>query len=237
MGFIDSPQRVWFRRALFQVHLWTGVGLGLYLLAVSISGSVLVFQQDALDDTQTSVRTSATSLLSFGESVGLAREAHPGSKLLYLDNRNRNPNVVSVLLTGTQRMQVVNVDRCSRRIVDDSVRHRRHPVISFLQNLHNELLSGSTGERLNAIGGGLLFFMSLTGKVLWWPRRKNWRRALTVLWRARWPRVNFDLYLALGFWTLLLVAMWGITGLYFGFPFQFRKAVSVFTPIVDMPRV
>jgi len=79
--------------------------------------------------------------------------------------------------------------------------------------------------------------MSLTGMVLWWPGRKNWRRALTVLWIARWPRVNFDLHLALGFWTLLWVAMWGITGLYFGFPFQFRKAVSVFTPIVDMPKV
>jgi uncharacterized iron-regulated membrane protein len=49
--------------------------------------------------------------------------------------------------------------------------------------------------------------------------------------------VNFDLHLTLGFWTLLFVAMWGITGLYFGFTFQFRKAVSVFTPIIDMPRV
>jgi uncharacterized iron-regulated membrane protein len=236
MGFIDFPQRVWFRRILFQVHLWTGVGLGLYVLAISISGSVLVFQQDALDDTQTS-STSAMPRLSFGESVGLARQAHPGSKLLYLDNRNRNANVVSVLLTGKQGLQVVNVDRRSGRIVDDSVRQRRHPIMSFLEGLHNELLSGSTGERVNAIGGGLLFLMSLTGIVLWWPGRRNWKRALTVLWRARWARVNFDIHLALGFWMLLLVAMWGVTGLYFGFPFHFRRAVSLFTPIVAMPRV
>jgi uncharacterized iron-regulated membrane protein len=236
MGFIDFPQGVWFRKALFHVHLWTGVGLGLYLLAISISGSVLVFQQDALDDTQTSAGTFATPLLSFGESVGVARKAHPNGKLLYLDNRNRNAIVVSVLLTDKQGMLVVNVDRCSRRIVDDSVRQRRHPIVSFLEDFHNQLLSGSTGERLNAIGGGLLFFMSLTGIVLWWPGHRNWRRALTVSWRARWPRVNFDLHLALGFWTLLFVAMWGITGLYFGFPFQFRKAVSALSPIVDMPR-
>ena len=236
MGFIDFPQRVWFRKVLFQVHLWTGAGLGIYLLAISISGCILVFQQDALDDTQTSPSTSAASLLSFGKSVGLAREIHPHSKLLYIDNRNRNANVVSVLLTGKQGLQVVNVDRLSQRVVDDSLRQHRHAIVSFLEELHNELLSGSTGERINAIGGGLLFLMSATGIILWWPGRKNWRRGLTVLWKARWPRVNFDLHLAIGFWMLLFVAMWGITGLYFGFPFQFRRAISLFTPIVDMPR-
>jgi uncharacterized iron-regulated membrane protein len=236
MGFIDFPQRVWSRRALFQIHPWTGAGLGIYLLAISVTGSILVFQQDALDDTQASVSTSATPLLSFGESVALARNAHPNGKLLYIDNRNRNANIVSILLMGKQGLQVVNVDRQSHRVVDDSVRQGRHAIVSFLADLHNELLTGSTGERVNAIGGGLLFLLSLTGIVLWWPGRRNWRRALTVLWRARWPRVNFDLHSALGFWTLLFVAMWGATGFYFGFPFQFRRAVSAFTPIVDMPK-
>ncbi len=39
-----QPQKVWLRRALFQVHLWTGVGTGIYILLISISGSVLVFR-------------------------------------------------------------------------------------------------------------------------------------------------------------------------------------------------
>jgi uncharacterized iron-regulated membrane protein len=236
MGFIDRPQRVWLRRALFQVHLWAGVGIGLYVIAISISGSVLVFQQDFLDDTRPPVATSSPAL-SFGQAVQLAQRAHQEGKLLYIDNRNRDPNIVSVLLTSPQGTQVVNVDRSSGQLVDDSVREHRHPVFSFLEDLHNQLLSGSKGERVNAVGGGLLFLMSLTGIVLWWPGRNNWRRALTVLWRARWPRVNFDLHVAFGFWTMLFVAMWGLTALYFGFPFQFRKAVAAATPIVEMPRV
>ncbi len=235
MGFIDRPQRVWFRRALFQVHLWAGIAIGLYVIAISVSGSILVFQQDVLDDTQHAIGT-ASPVLSFGQAVALAQHAHPEGKLLYIDNRNRNPNVVSVLLTSPQGTQVVNVDRSFGRLVDDSVRQRRHSVFSFLEGLHNELLSGSGGERVNAVGGGLLFMMSLTGIVLWWPGRRNWKRALTVLWRARWPRVNFDLHVAFGFWTLLFIAIWGLTGLYFGFPFRFRRAVAMFTPIVEMPR-
>ena len=235
MGFLDRPQRIWFRRALFQVHLWAGVGIGLYVIAVSLSGSVLVFQQDLLDDTRAAVAASGHTL-SFGEAVEFARRAHADSQLLYLDNRNRNPDVVSVLLTNSRGTQVVNVDRASGRIVDDSLRQRRHAVLNFLEELHNQLLGGSTGEHVNAIGGGLLFAMSLTGIVLWWPGRQNWKRALTVLWRARWARVNFDLHVAFGFWTLLFVAMWGLTGLYFGFPFQFRKAVAIVSPVVEMPK-
>ena len=235
MGFIDRPQRVWFRRVLFQVHLWAGVGIGLYVIAISLSGSIVVFQQDLLDDTHPAL-ASSNRTLSFGQAVELAQRSHPDARMLYIDNRNRDANVVSVLLASARGTQVVNVDRASGRIVDDSLRQRRHAVLSFLEDLHNQLLGGATGERVNAIGGGLLFAMSLTGIVLWWPGRQNWKRALTVLWRARWPRVNFDLHVAFGFWTLLFVATWGLTGLYFGFPFQFRKAVAAFSPVVAMPR-
>ena len=34
------------RRALFQVHLWIGIALGLYVLLISVSGSVIVFRRE-----------------------------------------------------------------------------------------------------------------------------------------------------------------------------------------------
>ena len=40
LQFWRQPQRVWLRKALFQVHLWTGIGAGLYVLVISISGSL-----------------------------------------------------------------------------------------------------------------------------------------------------------------------------------------------------
>ena len=42
--WLRHPQAVWLRRALFQVHLWTGLFLGLYIVAISLSGSALVFR-------------------------------------------------------------------------------------------------------------------------------------------------------------------------------------------------
>src|SRR5688572_12896176 len=43
---LHQPQRVWLRRALFQVHLWTGLALGLYVVMLSITGSALVYRAE-----------------------------------------------------------------------------------------------------------------------------------------------------------------------------------------------
>ncbi len=43
-----QPQSVWARKALFQVHLWTGIGLGLYIFVISVSGSAVVYRNELL---------------------------------------------------------------------------------------------------------------------------------------------------------------------------------------------
>ena len=44
------PQQIWLRRALFQLHLWTGIALGLYIFIVSISGSAVVFRNELYEN-------------------------------------------------------------------------------------------------------------------------------------------------------------------------------------------
>jgi len=73
--------------------------------------------------------------------------------------------------------------------------------------------------------------MSVTGLFVWWPGRSNWRRAFTVDFRRQWKRVTFDLHSAVGIWTLSLVMMWAVTGVYFAFPAAFRSAVNRISPI------
>lgn len=45
-SWIRRPQQVRFRRAVFQVHLWSGVVLGLYVFFISLTGSVLVYRNE-----------------------------------------------------------------------------------------------------------------------------------------------------------------------------------------------
>ncbi|MEK6396590.1 MAG: PepSY domain-containing protein, partial [Terriglobus sp.] len=37
---------MWLRRALFQIHLWLGVLLSLYVVVIGVSGSALVWEDE-----------------------------------------------------------------------------------------------------------------------------------------------------------------------------------------------
>ena len=59
---------------------------------------------------------------------------------------------------------------------------------------------------------------------------KNWRRAITIKWTATFPRFNYDLHSAVGFWFLLFVLMWGVTGIYLSFPQPFYAVFNRLDP-------
>src|SRR6185436_9643539 len=44
--WLRQPQRIWLRRAIFQIHLWTGLAIGLYVVVLSLTGSVLVYRAE-----------------------------------------------------------------------------------------------------------------------------------------------------------------------------------------------
>jgi len=92
------------------------------------------------------------------------------------------------------------------------------PGLDTLLLLHTSLLIGPAGRAVNAVGALALIVLCATGAVIWWPGRAHWRRSLTIEWRANFPRVSWDTHSALGFWLLLFVLMWGVSGLYLSRP-------------------
>ena len=44
--WLRQPQSAWLRRAVFPVHLWSGLGIGLYVIVISVSGSILVYRSE-----------------------------------------------------------------------------------------------------------------------------------------------------------------------------------------------
>ena len=94
--------------------------------------------------------------------------------------------------------------------------------VEWLVRLHESLLAGSSGHVLNGIGAFCLILLCLTGAMIWWPGRAHWRRSLTVEWNARFPRINWDVHSAFGFWFFVFVTMWGASGLYLAQPQLFN---------------
>src|SRR5580704_5288367 len=42
--WVEHPERVWVRKCLFHIHLLVGVGAGLYIVLMSITGSLIVYR-------------------------------------------------------------------------------------------------------------------------------------------------------------------------------------------------
>lgn len=234
--WLRRPQNIWLRRAVFQIHLWSGIILGIYVLLVSVSGSAIVFRNDLYDllFEKTKVEVSGKPLTR-DQLIQAAQRAYPGYAVQSI-RRGRFPTEsTDILLVKGWRHKDRLFDPYRGRDIGPSVDIYYH-MLHFASDLHGNLLFGPAGLIANAVGGFLVAMMCVTGMVVWWPGIANWRRSMTLRRDVGWKRFNWDLHSAIGFWTVLLILMWALTGAYFVFPDPFRAAIGFFTP-VNPPRL
>lgn len=226
--WVKRPQAVWARRALFQVHLWAGIALGLYIFAVCISGSVAVFNSELYSAFLPAPKMVeiAGPPLSRAELKAAAQRAHPGATIARI-NIWPDPNEAAIVSLGPATY-------AEQRFIDPytgkdlgSARPFGLRMVSFFSQMHMNLLMGYTGRLMNGVGGVLASILSITGIVIWWPGIRRWRKSLTFRWNANLKRLNWDLHSAIGFWTFAIVFMWAITGAYLVFPRPFDTAMNL----------
>lgn len=109
---------------------------------------------------------------------------------------------------------------------------RERNWLDFVQELHESLFIHHMGRVLNGVGAAFLLLLNITGIVIWWPGIRNWKRALKVDFERGWRRVNFDLHVSVGFWTILIASFWAVSGIYFGWPRQFFQFVNAISPVI-----
>jgi uncharacterized iron-regulated membrane protein len=230
--WIGRPQGVWLRKALFQVHLWTGIAIGLYVLAISVSGSAIVFRNTLYKKLSAGPQEFAATgeRLTRQQMKEAAVRAYPDYVVSYVfEGRKPNQSVEIWLTRGSRKKQRLFNPYTGQDVgpaVPAGIK-----VVAWLADLHINLLAGKKGRAINGAGAGLITLLSLTGAVIWWPGRESWRRSLSIRWSANWKRFNWDLHSAAGIWSLLFVFMWGVTGMLLVFPQPFQELVGRFTPI------
>ena len=99
-------------------------------------------------------------------------------------------------------------------------------TVAWLADLHTNLLFGKTGRLVNGLGALFLTLISITGAVIWWPGVRNWRRSLTVDWRANFPRFTWNLHGALAIWSVVFILLWGVSGTYLAWPQPFHALLD-----------
>lgn len=232
------PQSLWLRKALFQAHLWAGLALGLYVFAISVTGSAIVFRNAIYQrfGAKPLLVAAQGPRLTPGQLKAAIRKAYPAYSISYIWP-NRNPHqAVEVWVERHNKYKQRLFDPFTGADLGPSVPLALR-VTAWLGDLHFNLLAGEKGRAVNGYGAGLFTLMCLTGVVVWWPGVESWRRSLAIHRRAGWKRFNWDLHSAIGFWTSLFSLMWGITGIYVVFPWPFQRLVGLFVvPDLFHPR-
>jgi uncharacterized iron-regulated membrane protein len=230
--WLRRPQSAWPRKALFQIHLWTGIGAGLYVLAISLTGSAIVFRNELYDALWSGPKVveAVGEPLSRDELKAKAEETHSEYRVSFIWPA-KQPNVATEIWLNRGEDQ-------KQRLFDPytgedlgASRPASIGVLKWLADLHVDLLAGTTGRVVNGVGAIFVTLLSLTGLVIWWPGIQNWRRSLTIRRGVGWKRFNWDLHSAAGAWTLAFVFLWGITGVELVFPAPFYKAVDAVAPL------
>jgi uncharacterized iron-regulated membrane protein len=103
-------------------------------------------------------------------------------------------------------------------------------LISRTIDLHDNLLAGATGRKVNAVGALALLLMAMTGLAIWWPGIRAWRSSLTLHRGVGWKRRIWHLHGMIGFWSLGFLLMFGVSGAYLGDPQPFQDLADRLQP-------
>ena len=213
----NAPQSLRWRRVLMRIHSWTGLGLGLYILLLSITGSFSVLRpQFHLWMVPRTVPIVGTRLKG-DELRDALRRTYDGYEVSSVLEGRRAESPVRVTL----KRDGVEVERLFDPYTTRDIGLMYPPVLDAVEwvvDLHDNLLGGERGRAVNGVGATLFFLLALSGALLWWPGKGRWTENLLTGWPEKTRRFAQRLHVSFGFWSFPMVLVWGFTAIYFAFP-------------------
>lgn len=202
--FIEQPHRLGARTWVFQVHLWLGLLLGVYMAAIGVTGTALVFRPE-IEPRLIERGSRGLNAKPFQAAWDHVRRTYPEHAISTI-SLNQYPGTT---LEDPYRVKLQTGSRTFFAYVDSSTGQLvgvQHPVIQWIQELHFKLFAGYAGVLVNAVGAVFFFIMAVTGAVIWWPGQRQWTQGFRVRWAAGWQVVNYDLHHLVGIASAALLA-------------------------------
>lgn len=108
-------------------------------------------------------------------------------------------------------------------------------LMPTLFHLHRYLMAGEAGKLVIAVQGVALMLLTLTGIVLWWPKMtlSAFWHAISVRRGSNWPKFNFQLHRAAGFYTAPVLLVLAVSGIYFNAPGWVKPAIRAVAPLTE----
>jgi uncharacterized iron-regulated membrane protein len=216
-----QPQRLRWRRVLVQLHLWLGLALGLYVVLLSVTGSLSVLRGDVHGWFVPRTVAVEGTRLTGDDLRDAVRRAYPQYEVLNVFERRKADTPV----IATLQRDGAEVDRLFDPYAARDL-GLAYPAttaaVEWVVDLHDNLLAGPTGRRVNGVGAVLFVALVVTGAIVWWPGAGRVRLSAAPGKPAKSARFARRLHSSLGIWGLALILVWAITAVYLTFPDPFE---------------
>ena len=226
-----TPRRGPARARLRRLHRWLGVSAGALLIVTGLSGSLLVFRQEidaALNPHLLRTEPAATRVPLQQILNGVRQQyADPAPTRVRMP---RSRDATYEVWLGAAPERYVYADPYRGTLL--GARRPTEFLTGWLFLLHSHLLAGAVGGQVAGVGALALVLLSVTGLVIWWPRRAPWRAwmqrraSLTVARGVGGRRLTFDVHRAVGFYASALLFVGGLTGASLAFPKAGERVAS-----------
>ena len=242
------------RKFFNDVHLWLGLGSGIIVFLVCLSGTIYTFN--------TEIREAATPEL-FKVHYKAGMSAKPAEELISAVAQASGFPVISVKVPAENnrtwqlgvrmkegaRPTTFFVNPYTAAVVGNSAEVNSGTVtfMTYMFSLHRWLLLDKVEEPIfgklenrklgSYISGGATILFTLgviTGMVIWFPRKvRAWKQGFKIRWNGNWKRTNHDLHNSLGLYACLFLLIMGLTGPQWSFEWYrtgLRKTLGTYKP-------
>lgn len=211
------------------LHRWLGLTVGVLFCIAGLSGSVLVYypeidravNPDWVTPQSSAPARSMAEVLAAAEPIARGRFIHsvfPADEGFPVHRVWLTPSA-----TDASRFWEVLVDPGSAKVLGERqavpvFELDRRNLVNTVYTLHFNLFAGPAGQTVVGLVGIVLLVSVISGLVLWWPRGRKWRQALTLKRGARGHRRNVDWHRLSGGYGAVLLAILAFTGVCLVFP-------------------
>lgn len=204
------------RSAFLWLHRWLGLISGIVVFIVSISGCLYVFEEECRTIFQKKYFyvTPAGEKKPFEQITNAVVKQYPKDTIIQIRFKE---NAEAAVIYHTNTSKAISVNPYTLQII--GIRNLKADFFNWVLRLHLNLHLGEAGSEIVKWNVLIFFIICITGLIIWWPKQKKFlKQAVAINFKTKnWKRLNWDLHSVLGFYSLLVLIIISLTGIFWVF--------------------
>lgn len=213
------------RKFINDIHLWLGIGSGIILFIICLTGTVLTFEKEIKDIFSEEVTVSPKAKKLTIEELSKTLSSEGEVMRVSISPRVEKPYEFSVKTNKEDRRGTLFIVNQYTGEYSKQIKTSLDGFFMTMFKMHRWLLFDiSIGRPIVGISTIIFFILSISGIVLWFPKKqlkklkwKHLKPGFKIAWRAKWKRINHDLHVTLGFYSAIFLIIMSLTGLFWYF--------------------